>query len=164
MAALFELANEFRTLADKLNDAELDQQTITDTLDGASGDLEEKIINTAKYYRNIEADAEKIEEAAKQMLARAKTLRTHAGNIKQYLQSNLERAGLQKVNSPWFVVSIKQNPASVQIDDESLIPDDYMREIPASYAPDKKLMRSAMDEGYVIPGVQLVRGTRLEIK
>ena len=74
MTALFELTNEYRALADKLNDLELDQQTINDTLDGASGDLEEKIINTAKYYRNIDADAEKIEEAAKQMLGRAKTL------------------------------------------------------------------------------------------
>ena len=164
MTALFELAAEFRALSDKLNDAELDQQTITDTLDGASGDLEEKIINTAKYYRNIEADAEKIEEAAKQMLARAKTLRTHAGNIKQYLQSNLERAGLQKVNSPWFVVSIAKNPEALIVDDMEAIPRDYLNEVPASFVIDNARIKQALKDGYTVPGARLTRGTSLRIK
>lgn len=164
MAALFELAAEYRALSDKLNDAELDQQTITDTLDGASGDLEEKIINTAKYYRNIEADAEKIEEAAKQMLARAKTLRNHSGHIKTYLQSNLERAGLQKVNSPWFVVSIAQNPEAVTVDDEEAIPRDYFKEVPVSFVLDKVLLKQAIKDGFTVPGAHLSRATSLRIK
>ena len=164
MTALFELAAEFRALADKLNDSDLDQETIADTLDGASGDLEEKIINTAKYYRNIEADADKIEEAAKAMLARAKTLRTHSGHIKQYLQSNMEQAGLQKVSSPWFVISIAQNPEAVTVDDETLIPRDYFKEIPASFVLDKNLLKSAIKDGFTVPGVRLTRGTSLRIK
>jgi hypothetical protein len=164
MTALFELASDFRALADKLNDSEMDQQTIADTLDGASGDLEEKIINTAKYYRNIDADADKIEEAAKAMMARAKTLRTHAGHIKQYLQSNMERAGLQKVNSPWFVVSLAQNPEAVTVDDESLIPRDYFKEIPATFQLDKNLCKQAIKDGFEVPGVRLTRGTSLRIK
>lgn len=164
MTALFELAAEFRALADKLNDSEMDQQTIADTLDGASGDLEEKIINTAKYYRNIDADADKIEEAAEQMLARAKTMRTHAGNIKQYLQSNMERAGLQKVPSPWFVITLAQNPEAVTIDDESAIPRDYFKEIPASYQLDKSLVKQAIKDGFEVPGAHLSRGTSLRIK
>lgn len=55
MTALFELASDFRALADKMNDSEMDQQTIADTLDCASGYLEEKIINIAKFARNEEA-------------------------------------------------------------------------------------------------------------
>lgn len=164
MSALFELAAEFRALADKLNDSDLDQETISDTLDGASGDLEEKIINTAKYYRNIEADADKIEEAAKAMLARAKTLRTHSGHIKTYLQSNLERAGLQKVNSPWFVVTLAQNQEAVTVDDETLIPRDYFKEVPVSFVLDKLMVKQAMKDGYEVPGARLTRGTSLRIK
>ena len=76
----------------------------------------------------------------------------------------MERAGITKIESPWFVVSIKNNPASVKIDDEWLIPCDYMREIPARFEPDKKMIKSAMDEGYQVPGCYIERGTRLEIK
>lgn len=164
MTALFELAGQYRAISDKLHDLELDDQTIADTLEGLSGDVQEKAVNVAKFFRNMEADAEKIEEAAKQMLARAKAIRNRSASLKQYLLTNMEVSGISKIESPWFVISIKQNPASVTIDDESLIPDDYMREIPATFAPDKKLMKSALDEGYIIPGARLTRGHRLEIK
>lgn len=164
MTALFELAAEFRMLADKLNDSELDPQTIADTLDGASGNLEDKAINIAKHKKNLEASAKARRLAAEEMISRAKREEKEAESIGQYLKANLEKAGKLKIDSPWFVISIKQNPASVQIDDESAIPDDYMREIPATFAPDKKLIKSAMDEGYVVPGCRLERGTRLEIK
>ena len=164
MAALFELAANFRALADKLNDSELDAQTIADTLDGESGDLEEKAINIAKYSKNLKASAKARRDAAGEMLLRATAEETKADSLESYLKNSLEQAGKLKIDSPWFVISIKKKPASVQIDDESLIPDDYMREIPVSYAPDKKLMKSAMDEGYQIPGAHLARGTRLEIK
>lgn len=164
MAALFELAAEFRTLADKLNDTDLDQETIADTLDGASGDLEDKIINTAKYYRNIEAEADAIAGAVKQMQAREKILRGHAGHIKTYMQGGMEHAGLQKVSSPWFVISIAQNPEAVTVDDESLIPRDYFKEIPATFQLDKNLCKAALKDGFEVPGARLTRGTSLRIK
>lgn len=164
MLALYELAGNYRALSDKLHDAEFDPQTILDTLEAESGDLVTKGTNIGKFYRNLLATADQIKQAEAQMAARRKSIEKHAESLRTYLHSNMERAGITKIESPWFVISIKQNPASVQIDDESLIPDDYLKEVPATFAPDKKLMKSAMDEGYQIPGAQLVRGTRLEIK
>jgi predicted nuclease with TOPRIM domain len=164
MTALFELAAEYRAISDKLHDLDMDEQTIADTLESISGDLQEKSVNVAKYFRNMEADADKIEEAAKAMMDRAKAIRKRSASLKKYLHDNMERAGITKIESPWFVVSIKTNPSSVKIDDQSLIPDDYMREIPAKFEPDKKMIKSAMDEGYIVPGCHIERGTRLEIK
>ena len=164
MAALFELAAEYRAISDKLHDLDMDEQTISDTLESIGGDLQEKSVNVAKYFRNMEADADKIEEAAKAMMERAKAIRKRSASLKKYLHDNMERAGITKIESPWFVISIKTNPASVKIDAESLIPDDYMREIPARFEPDKKMIKSAMDEGYQVPGCYIERGTRLEIK
>lgn len=164
MGALFELAAEYRAISDKLHEADLDEQTIADTLEGMAGSLEDKAINIAKYAKNLEASAKARRDAADEMLSRAKAEESKAASLKRYLQNSLEQAGKLKVDCPQFVISIKKTPASVQIDDESLIPDDYMREIPASYAPDKRLMKSAMDEGFVIPGAHLASGTRLEIK
>ena len=164
MTALYVLAQEHHSLATKLADLELDEQTIADTLESISGDLQEKSVNVAKYFRNMEADADKIEEAAKAMIERARAIRKRSASLKQYLHTNMERAGITKIESPWFVVSIKTNPASVKIDDESLIPSDYLREIPAKFEPDRKLIKSAIDDGYSVPGCHIERGTRLEIK
>ena len=163
MGNLYEMAAEYRAISDKLHDADLDETTIADTLESIGGDLQEKAVNVAKFFRNMESMADQIKQAESQMAERRKAIEKRAASLKAYLKDNMERAGITKIESPWFVVSIAQNPASVQIDDESLIPDDYMREIPATFAPDKKLMKSAMDEGYTIPGARLTRGTSLRM-
>lgn len=164
MSALFELAAEFRALADKLNDSELDQETIADTLDGASGDLEEKITSIAKYKKNIEAEADAIKAARSPMEERENKLRKKAESLAEYMKSNMEKAGILKVPSPWFVISIAQNPEAVTVDDETLIPRDYFKEIPASFVLDKNLLKSAIKDGFTVPGVRLTRGTSLRIK
>ena len=164
MQPLYQLATEYRALADRLHDTDLDEQTILDTLEGESGDLIEKGTNVAKVFRNIEAMASQIKEAESAMAARRKSLEKRAASLKQYLHDNMEKAGIQKIECPWFVVSIKKNPASVVIDDEASIPADYLREIPATYQPDKSLIKQAISDGFEVPGCHLAQGTRLEIK
>lgn len=164
MTALFELAANYRALADRLNDLDLPEEVIADTLESESGELTDKSTNVAKVFRNLEADADKIEEAAKQMIARAKAIRRRSDSLKQYLHSNMEKAGITKIESPWFVISIKQNPEAVKVDDEESIPRDYFKEIPASYSLDKALIKQAIKDGFNVPGCHLERGTRLEIK
>lgn len=164
MAALFELAAEFRALADKLNESDLDAQTISDTLDGAGGDLEDKITSIAKYKKNIEAEADAIKAARSPMEEREKSLRKKAEGLGEYMKSNMERAGLQKVPSPWFVVSIAKNPEAVTVDDESLIPRAYFKKIPATFQLDKGLLKQAIKDGYTVPGARLTSGTSLRIK
>ena len=164
MTALFQLAAEYRQVADKLHDLDLDEQTIADTLESFGGDLQEKATNVAKFIRNLESDAEKIEDAAKAMLDRAKAYKRKADSIKRYLHNNMEISGITKIESPWFVLSIRQNPESVSVDDESSIPRDYFKEIPATYQLDKTLVKKAIKDGYEVPGCHLQRTTRLEIK
>lgn len=163
MSALYELAASHRALADKLNDLDLDDQTIADTLESESGDLMEKGTNVAKVFRNLESFAAQIKEAETHMAARRKAVEKRAESLKAYLKTNMEIAGISKIESPWFVISIKQNPESVQIDDALFLPKDYMRET-ISYAPDKKMIAAAIKEGFSVPGASITRSTRIEIK
>lgn len=164
MTALFILAAEHRALADKLHDTDLDEQTIIDTLEAESGDLVEKGKNVAAVFRNLESDAKQIKEAEQQLAERRKAIEKRAESLKQYLKTNMEVAGIQKIECPWFVISIAQNPEAVTVDDESLIPRDYFKEIPATFQLDKALVKSAIKDGYDVPGAHLSRGTSLRIK
>ena len=164
MTALYELAANYRALADRLHDLDLDDQTIAATLESEAGDLIEKGTNVAKVFRNMEALADQIKQAEQQMAARRKALEKRAANLNQYLHANMEKAGISKIESPWFVISIRKNPASVVIDAESEIPDEYMREIPARFEPDKSAIKSSIQEGVIVPGCHIEHSTRLEIK
>lgn len=161
---LYQLAGEYLAISDKLHDMDLDEQTIQDTLEGLSGDLEEKGINVAKYMRNLEVSAEQIKQAEAQMAARRKAIEKRVDGLKRYLKENMERTGITKIECPYFVISIKNNPEAVTVDDEESIPRDYFKEIPVSYQLDKALVKQALKDGYEVPGAHLSRGTRIEIK
>lgn len=164
MTALFQLAAEHRALSDKLHDLELDDQTILDTLEGESTDLIEKGKNVAAVFRNLESDAKQIKEAEQQLAERRKAYEKRAESLKNYLKTNMEIAGIQKIECPWFVITLAQNPEAVTVDDEAVIPRDYFKEIPANFVLDKVLLKQAIKDGYTVPGAHLSRGTCLRIK
>ena len=164
MTALYLLTQEFREAAEKLADADLPDEVIADTLESLQFPIEEKAKNVAMVIRNIEASAKAIKEAADAMILRAKSEENRAKHLKGYLQSAMEATGITKIESPYFVISLRNNPESVVIDAESQIPADYMREIPASYSPDRILIKKAIQDGYEVPGCHLTRTQSLQIK
>lgn len=164
MTALYLLTQEFREVAEKLADADLPDEVIADTLEALQFPIEEKAKNVAMVIRNMEASAKAIKDAADGMLLRAKAEENRAKNLKAYLQSAMVATGISKIESPYFVIGLRNNPESVVIDAESQIPADYMREIPASYSPDKAAIKAAIKSGIQVPGVHLSTSQRLDIK
>ena len=71
MTSLFAIATEYRSAALKLADLDMDAQTIADTLEGMSGELEVKAQNVAHMVRSIEADAAAVAQWGKDAAARA---------------------------------------------------------------------------------------------
>lgn len=165
MTSLYVLTGDYLALANKLSESDLDEQTIHDTLEGASGELEEKATNVACFIQNLEAGAQAIKEAEKRMADRRKAIENKADQIRRYLFDNMKRSGISKIESPYFALTIKKNPPSVVIDDPKAIPDDYMAiPTPPPPAPDKKLIAQAIKDGFEVPGAHLEQGERLEIK
>ena len=165
LPALYVLAHEYRAAADKLTDMDLDEQTLQDTLESLSGDLETKATNTACVIRNIEASAAAIKDAEASMAARRKALENRAARLKDYLLGNMIVAGIGKVECPYFKLSVRENPPSVEVYEPGLIPAEYMRQPDTPPpAPDKKAIAEAMKKGQEVPGCRITRGSRLEIR
>ena len=164
MSNLFSLAAEYKAVADKLHDSELDEQTIFDTLESMSGELESKATNVGFVIRNLEGMADQIKQAEDAMKKRRQSIDNQVKRLKAYLLANLQTAGISKVESPYFVLSVRNNPESVVVDAESQIPPDYMREIPATYEPDKNLIAKSLKDGFLVAGAHLTRTQRIEIK
>lgn len=165
MSNLYEIALAFRADADKLADLDLDEQTLADTLEGMSGDLEVKATNTAMLVRNLEASAAAIKDAEVKMAERRKALEHRAARIKDHLLASMLVAGIQKIECPYFKLALRENPAAVEIYEPGLIPSDFMAtpQTPPP-APDKKAIAAALKAGQDVPGAKLTRGTRLEIR
>ena len=107
----------------------------------------------------VDVDALKLEE--KRLADRRRAIEKRIESIKDYLKNQMEVAGIEKVKRPTLTVSIANNPPSVEIEDESLIPFDYM--VPQPARIDKKALLTALKEGQDISGASIkqTRGVRI---
>jgi hypothetical protein len=163
--ALYQLADMYVQDLQRLADLDLDEQTVADTLEGLAGDLEVKATNVAAFARNLEASAEAIKGAEAQMAARRKAIEKRAESLKSYLKANMERAGILKIESPQFCLSIKKNPPAVAVVAQEIVPAEFFKALPPPPPVlDKKAVADALKGGQDVPGCRLEHGTRLEIK
>lgn len=138
-----------------------DEVAVATAMDAVDAALEEKLESTAKVIRNLEAEAEALEAEEKRLKARKTAVRNRIADIKGYVQQNLEAMGKDKVTSGIFKWSIQANAPSVNILDESLIPDAYWK---IERKPMKTEIKKAIETGELTEGVELVRTKSLRLR
>lgn len=162
---LFDVAQAYREMAVKLADLDLPDDVIADTLEAESGDLVTKGTNVAFVCRNLEANAAAIKEAETQMAARRKALENRAKAMRRWLLTGMQVAGVSKIESPYFAITIKKNPPAVEVYEPGLVPVEYMKDPPPPPPEiDKKLIAQAIKDGHDVPGCRLTQGERVDIK
>lgn len=163
MTALYLLANEYRDAAEKLADMELDEQTIADTLESISGELEHKAQAVGFMIRNIESGVEAINAFTKQQQARAKALEARAEQMRGYLARCMLATGIEKISGPGIELKFRKSSAVV-IDEPGLIPTEFMTAPPPpAPAPSKTLISAAIKAGREVPGAHVEARKNLQI-
>lgn len=157
---LYELTSNYVQVLEMAEEMEMD--ALKDTLESIQDAIEDKAENIAKLIKCLEADAKAIKEEEQRLADRRKSIENKIASTKEYLQNQLEVSGLQKVKRPTITVAIQNNPPSVEIADESLIPTDYM--IPQPSKIDKKSILTALKEGLVIEGCSLKQSKGVRIR
>lgn len=162
---LYEISNNYVQALDFLTDPELDlpMEAINDTLEGLSGEFEEKAVNVAMFLRNMETTAEAIKVAEETMAKRRKALESRAAWLKGYLKANMERSGITRIDCPFFKLAVQKNGGAVNITDEDAIPEQY-KEAVITWKIGKTAIKAAIKAGETVPGAEFVSGTHLVIK
>lgn len=162
---LYQIADDYLADLRKLEELGLDDQTFQDTLESLSGDIELKATNVGFFVKNLEASAEAIKQAEKQMTERRKAIEAKAERIRKYLLENMIKTGISKIDCPYFVLSVRNNPPAVDVLMQDQIPDEYF-DIPDPLPPalNKKRLAEDLKAGAVIEGARLIQGKSLQIK
>ncbi|MGZ5075287.1 MAG: siphovirus Gp157 family protein [Methylobacter sp.] len=163
--SLYELSSNYLQALDFLTDPETDLpvEAVNDTLEALGEELEDKAINVAKFFRNMEATANAIKIAEENMAKRRKALEHRVQWLKNYIKTNMESCGISDIECPHFKLSIQQNPAAVNILDEDAIPEQFKEKV-ITWKIDKAAIKDAIKSGAVVPGTELVSATRLTVK
>lgn len=167
MSSLYELVGKRLDLQKKLEELNFDDETIADSLEGDSTELQAKIEDYGFVIRNLEAFGDAIKAEETRLFERRKAHEKRVENIKSWLLHNMQACGITKIECPAFTISVKTNPPSVDVLHECDIPAAYMRtpeiKLPEA-APDKKLIMDALKAGLSVPGCAIKQSTKLVIK
>jgi hypothetical protein len=163
MTKLYQLTAAYNDVWQMVDDPDVDLLTIEDTLECIEASIEEKSSNIAAFDASLAADEEYLDAEIKRLQQRKKTVSNKRESIKNYLFAQLEAAGIEKVKTPLFTISIVNNPPAVQIVDDKSLPSKFLTIIPAQYQPMKKEIAEAIKSGEEVPGAVLTQGRRLKI-
>jgi ABC-type transporter Mla subunit MlaD len=160
----FELAVQYRHLAELLAERQDDPQVIEDTLESLSGPLDEQLENLAKMVRNIEAAETGIAQTMVNLEARQASLQRAAERGRRLIRELMQAAQRERINTALFSMALKKNPPQVVVDNPNALPEAYLtRHEPPPPTPNKKAIACAIKAGNPVPGAHCEQSVRLEI-
>lgn len=153
---LYELTGAFNQVADML-EYDSENAAIIDTLESIDLAIEEKADGYAKLIRNQEASSKAFDEEIKRMKERKQAVDNNVKRMKLSLQNAMVEIGKTKFKTDLFSFNIQKNQPSVEIIDESLVPDEY-KKIKIEF--DKSAIKKAEN----VPGIKIKQSASLRIR
>ena len=157
-------------------------ETLLDTLDAIDGEMADKLANCGAFVKQLNSEVDALEAEIKSLRNRsapscqkllaalAISLKREIESFKTYIMACMDHADVKKVDQPLAKLTIRNNPESVSVANEKAFidwaqimnRDDLLR----YSAPDinKTAIKTALNDGQDIPGVQIVRTKSLMIK
>lgn len=162
---LLEAAAEYRHITDVLQDADIDEQTLKDTLEAEAWPVELKANNYCIVIGNLEASADAIKQLEERLCRRRKSMEGRVKFLRDRLKQAMEIAGMKRIDAPQFSISVQMNPPAVDVFEPDLVPNQYLRyPAPPPPEPNKTAIREAIESGEDVPGARLTRSTKLVIR
>jgi len=165
--SLFNLTGQYLALAEKLADMDIDAQTVADTIEstGITDEIALKAQGYEMVARTLEMHTPAIDAEIERLTAIKRQRQAKAAALRKHLLDSMLAMGVEKIETPLFRVSVRENPPAVEVFEQGLIPVEYMRqpEVPPA-VPDKTAIKTAIKDGKEIPGCRLTRGVKLEVR
>lgn len=155
---LYELSVAFQ----EVQNMDLDPGVMKDTLDSIEDAIENKAENIAKLIRNLESDVSAYKEEEERLKTKRQATENKVKWLKTYLEDNMKLTGKTKFKSGMFNFSIQKNPASVNITDEKVIPEEFLIQQPPKV--DKTSLKEILKRGIEVPGAELKQTEGLRIR
>lgn len=153
MARLYDLSAEYIGWMDALESDDEDERRLAeDTLPMLKDEIQFKAENYAKAIKCLEADAVAYGNEADRLDAKRKSAENAVKRLKAELADAMTVAGIDKLPTSIGKWSIRVCPPSIDIVDESQIPEQYLEPQPP------KILKSAILKAYKESG-ELVNGT-----
>lgn len=164
---LYELTNDYLALLEAIDNDEIPEEAIADTLESITACIEDKADSIACLLKNLDAECIAIKAEEARLAERRKAKEKAHERIKQYLSETLLRAGLDKIETARNRITFRKSE-SVEVAEEVFISWARMhRDDLLTYtAPkvNKTEVKKALKSGDEIIGAELRINQNIQIK
>lgn len=169
MSSLYELTGEYLTLLDMMDDPDIPEDVIRDTLEGLDGEIDIKAENYCKLIRNLESDVEAFKKEADRFTAKRKVVENNIERLKNALRMIMEVTGKKEIKTDLFTLKLAKvgglRRLSVDVDLDEL-PEDFRIKQPDKVNGD--LLREYIETNGIDDACEYAhlepQGTALKIK
>ncbi len=160
---LYEISKDFMELQEAANNAESVDESmmlaLKDTMEGLQLSFEEKAQNIVNVMKNVAVNVDAIDDEIKRLQARKATIKNKEEWFREYLRSNMEKTGINKIECEFFTITLAKSAAKVEITNESLLPDDLI-DIETKIKPRQAQIKERLNSGEDVPGATLIDSKR----
>jgi len=161
MSSLFNLKDNYKQVYELIADQE-DEQILKDTLDSINDALEDKADGYVAVIKSLETDNNAIDEEIKRLKQRKTSNENGIKRLKETLQQVMEETGKEKFKTALNSYSIANNPPSLEVKDENVVPKEFFTEQEPKL--NKKELLKAVKEGLEIEGIELKQSRSLRVR
>ena len=159
---LYPVAQQYRDMMNNID--ELTDEQLLEQLESVEQNLVIRVSQSASIIDEMEVSISALKQHEKDVAEKRKKLEERRDRIKTAILEFMERTGKKIIESPVLKVSVRENPISVEIVDESKIPGQYLK-IKEIVTPDKnKIKDDYKATGMEIEGTRIIRTKSLVIK
>lgn len=170
MMSLFDIGQQYIDFCNLMENGEIPEEAITDTLEALEGEFNDKADNIASLIKSLEYEAQSMEQESKSLSERAKSKKTKAQNLREYLFQQMQNTGMERIETSRNLLALKKNPPKVTVEQEQDFikwaqeqgRDDLLKI--ADPAINKKEVAAQLKLGNELPGCSIIQGYRLDIK
>lgn len=164
---LYELANDYLALMQAIDDEEIPEEAIADTLEAIKGDVEVKADNIACLLKNISAECDAIRAEEIRLAERRRAKEKAFDRLKEYLSTILQQMDISKVETARNKITFRKSE-SVEVDEVAFIKwASVNRDDLLTYAEpkaNKTEIKKALKDGALVVGATLVTKQNINIK
>lgn len=159
MATIYELKAQYMELLEMMKDPEVDPEVLRDTMEGLTGELEDKAEGYIVVSKELEGEAVKFEKEMERLAKIVDSLRNNMNRIKQTLFATMQETGIKKLQTEHFKLAIQKNGGMQPLKITGEVPIEYCR-----LEPDNKKIRDALKDGNLDFAHLEERGEHLSIR
>jgi len=163
MASLYELTDQYRDLAELVDDDDIDYEEFCEAIAQLEDDIESKVANYCKLIRNLQGEADVLKAEADRLTARKRSREHAVQQLKDALGVALDAQGKAKIKTPEFTVSFRTS-TRLEITDVAKVPQEYFKPRTEDDVRKADIKKQLVDTGEVLPWCRLVEGRSLSIR